>query len=161
MTSATRRARVLARAAVAAALFTWGPSINANASPSAGRSWTQYHANPTGTGVALAIRTVVTSHRKWTSPEVDGQLYGEPLVFAGAVYVATENDTVYALSSATGRVIWQRHVATAVPSSSIPCGNISPRVGITGTPVVDPARNEIFVVADEFVRGKSAHFSWD
>jgi hypothetical protein len=44
-----------------------------------------------------------------------------------------------------------------VPSGNLPCGNISPTVGITSTPVVDAARNEIFVVADELVNGRPRH----
>ena len=32
-----------------------------------------------------------------------------------------------------------------VPATSLPCGNIAPTVGITGTPVIDQARHEIFV----------------
>ena len=76
---------------------------------------------------------------------------------AGRVYVATENDTVYALSATTGKVAWSRHLATPVPASSLPCGDIAPTVGITGTPVIDPARGEIFVVADEESHGRPAH----
>jgi outer membrane protein assembly factor BamB len=34
---------------------------------------------------------------------VDGQLYGQPLVYGGRVYAATENDTVYALAADSGR----------------------------------------------------------
>ena len=71
--------------------------------------------------------------------------------------MATENDTVYALSAATGAVVWSTHLATPVPASLLPCGDISPTVGITGTPVIDAARGEIFVVADELVNGKAAH----
>ena len=70
------------------------------------------------------------------------------------IYVATENDTVYALSASTGKVVWSRHLATPVPASSLPCGDITPSVGITGTPVIDPARAEIFVVADELAHGQ-------
>jgi hypothetical protein len=44
-----------------------------------------------------------------------------------------------------------------VPSAALPCGDISPTVGITGTPVIDEARGEIFVVADELVKGRPAH----
>jgi polyvinyl alcohol dehydrogenase (cytochrome) len=54
--------------------------------------------------------------------------------------------------------VWSRHVASAVPSSLLPCGDISPTVGITGTPVIDPSRNEIFIVADEDVHGSPEHF---
>jgi outer membrane protein assembly factor BamB len=88
---------------------------------------------------------------------LDGQLYGEPLVSSGDVFVATENDTVYALSTSNGRVIWSTHIATPVPSSALPCGDISPSVGITGTPVIDPSRNELFVVADELANGRPTH----
>ena len=88
---------------------------------------------------------------------MDGQIYGEPLVYAGRVYVATENNTVYALSAATGAVAWSAHLGPPVPAGSLPCGDITPTVGITGTPVIDQARGEIFVVADELVGGKPAH----
>jgi outer membrane protein assembly factor BamB len=94
----------------------------------------------------------------WTSPNLDGQIYGQPLVFGHRVYVATENNTVYALSTATGAVQWKNHLGKPVPASTLPCGNIAPSVGITGTPVIDPARHEIFVVTDEYRAGSPAHF---
>ena len=78
-------------------------------------------------------------------------------MYAGRVFVATENDTVYALSAATGAVAWSTHLGRPVPAASLPCGDITPTVGITGTPVIDPARGEIFVVADELADGKPAH----
>ena len=120
-------------------------------------SWTVYHHDAAGTGVASSVTAVDTSRRAWTSPALDGHLYGEPLVSAGRIYVATENDTVYALSPATGAVLWSAHLGSPVPAGSLPCGDIAPTVGITGTPVIDPARGEIFVVADELVHGRPAH----
>ena len=129
---------------------------HASASPGAG-SWTVYHGDPAGTGVAAPGGRVDTGSRAWTSAALDGEIYGEPLVSAGRVYVATENNTVYALSATTGAVAWSRHLATPVPSSALPCGDISPTVGITGTPVIDPGRGEIFVVADEVAHGRPAH----
>jgi outer membrane protein assembly factor BamB len=120
-------------------------------------SWAVYHQNPAGTGVAPAVTAVDTRTRAWTSPTLDGAIYGEPLAYAGRVYVATENDTVYALSSVTGRPLWARHLGKPVPAGSLLCGDIVPAVGITGTPVIDPSRGEIFVVADELVRGRAAH----
>jgi outer membrane protein assembly factor BamB len=116
-----------------------------------------YHGDSSGLGVAAGVTSVDTSRRAWTSPAVDGQLYGEPLVWDGRIYVATENDTVYALSASTGAVVWSVHLASPVPSASLPCGDISPTVGITGTPVIDRSRNEIFVVADEERNGTAAH----
>jgi PQQ-like domain len=119
--------------------------------------WTVYHGDRAGSGVAQSVSSVDTGTRAWTSPPLDGQLYGEPLVDGGRVYVATENDTVYALSSSTGAVVWSNHLASPVPASSLPCGDIEPTVGITGTPVVDEARGELFVVADELKQGAPAH----
>jgi polyvinyl alcohol dehydrogenase (cytochrome) len=129
------------------------------ASPAGGSSsWTVYHGNPAGDGVAAPVTAVDTMTRAWTSPALDGQIYGEPLVYAGRVYVATENDTVYALSAATGAVAWSTHVGRPVPAGYLPCGDISPTVGITGTPVIDQARNEIFAVADVLAGGGPAHW---
>jgi outer membrane protein assembly factor BamB len=116
-----------------------------------------YHDDPVGDGVAPGAGAVDTNTRVWTSPTLDGQIYGEPLVYAGRVYVATENDTVYALSASTGAVAWSAHLGSPVPSSSLPCGDITPSAGITGTPVIDPSRGEIFVVADELTGGSPAH----
>ena len=155
--------RRLAAGLAALAGLAWaagGASAGASAAspgPANAVSWTVYHDSPQGTGVAAPVTAVDTSTRVWTSPALDGELYGEPLVFAGRVYVATENDTVYALSAATGAVVWSAHLGSPVPSTSLPCGDITPTVGITGTPVIDPARGEIFVVADEMVNGSPAH----
>jgi outer membrane protein assembly factor BamB len=133
-----------------------GPAYAAGLASPAG-SWTVYHGNAAGTGVAAPVAAVDVATRAWTSPALDGPVYGEPLVYAGRVYVATENDTVYALSAATGAVSWSRHLGRPVPATSLPCGDISPTVGITGTPVIDPSRAEIFVVADELADGRPAH----
>jgi outer membrane protein assembly factor BamB len=121
-------------------------------------SWTVYHGDPAGSGNARSVTSVRVRSRVWTSPALDGQLYGQPLVFGHRVYVATENNTVYALSAATGAVVWSTHLGKPVPASTLPCGNITPTVGITGTPVIEPARHEIFVVADEYRSGQPAHF---
>ena len=140
-----------------------GPAAAAVASPPAGGgsagpgSWTVYHGDPAGDGVAPPVAAVDTKAPVWTSPAVDGQIYGEPLVYAGHVFIATENNTVYALSAATGAVTWSTHLGVPVPAGSLPCGDITPTVGITGTPVIDRSRNEIFVVADKLAGGKPLH----
>jgi outer membrane protein assembly factor BamB len=120
-------------------------------------SWTVYHGAADGSGVAAGVTFVDLSGRAWSSPTLDGQLYGEPLVSGNHVFVATENDTVYALNASDGAVAWSTHLGTPVPSTTLPCGNIAPTVGITGTPVVDEARSEVFVVADEDLGGRPAH----
>ena len=155
------RATVLGLLALSGLLIVTGPGASgatrAGTSTEVCCSWTVYHGDAAGSGVSNSASAVVTSAPAWTSPALDGQLYGEPLVSGGDVYVATEEDTVYALSSTTGAVVWSTHIASPVPSSKLPCGDISPFVGITGTPVIDPSRNEIFVVADELLNGGPAH----
>jgi len=146
---------------VAAAL--WLPGATpAGAAPGpdtapATSSWTVYHQDAEGTGVDQSGVTFSPADPAWTSPVLDGQLYGEPLEYAGRVYAATENDTVYALAADTGAVLWSEHLGTPVPASDLPCGDIGPTVGITGTPVIDAHRGEIFVVADEVVAGQVTH----
>ncbi len=96
------------------------------------------------------------------SYSVDGQLYAQPLyvpnvkisgVTHNVVYVATENDSVYAFD-ADGTVttpLWKTNFlstgTTTVLSSELGCGLISPNIGITGTPVIDPRTNTLYVVA--------------
>jgi outer membrane protein assembly factor BamB len=118
-----------------------------------GSNWTTYHGNALATGVDAAPTDLMPTRRAWTSPVLDGELYGEPLVANGRVVAATENDTVYVMAAKSGHILWSRHLATPVPSHDLPCGDISPTVGITGTPVVDAARHEIFVDADTMISG--------
>jgi outer membrane protein assembly factor BamB len=131
-----------------ATLASIGTGWTASAANTPETNWTVYHHDPAGRGVAAPIK-LGHAHRAWVSPALDGQLYGEPLVAGSVVIVATENDTVYALNARTGRVRWSTHVGTPVASASLPCGDITPTLGITSTPVIDMARGEVFVVADE------------
>ena len=57
--------------------------------PAASGSWTVYHRDADGRGVAGPVAAVNTTTRAWTSPALDGEIYGEPLVSSGRVYVAT------------------------------------------------------------------------
>jgi outer membrane protein assembly factor BamB len=122
----------------------------------AGSGWTVYHGDAEASGLQAAQTRLLPSQQAWTSPVLDGQLYGEPLVADGRVIAATENDTVYVMAARSGRVLWSRHLADPVPSGDLPCGDISPVVGITGTPVIDLARHEIFVDADTLIKGPSS-----
>jgi hypothetical protein len=84
-------------------------------------------------------------------------VYGEPLIYGGQVFVATENDTVYALSATTGAVAWSDHLGSPVPAGALPCGDITPTVGITSTMVIDPATGELFASAATTSGGGVAH----
>lgn len=83
---------------------------------------------------------------------VTGSVYAQPLFWqapgasTGQVIVATETNAVYALSGATGVAAWQTQLAPAVPQSALPCGDIDPE-GVTGTPVIDPVKQTLYLDA--------------
>jgi outer membrane protein assembly factor BamB len=92
---------------------------------------------------------------KWTQ-KVDAPVYAQPLYFNGTTFIATENNTVYALSSTTGSIEWSNHLGTPVQSLVPPleCNNnpqqapdIRPTIGITGTPVIDPVSGTLYVAS--------------
>ena len=80
---------------------------------------------------------------------ISGHVYAQPLFWKpksakrGLVVVATESNNVYALDEANGKVVWQNLIGNAMPLSQLPCGNIDP-MGITGTPVIDPATGTLY-----------------
>ena len=108
--------------------------------------WTTYHRDNLRTGYIASTPDPHRLTRSW-GRQLDGAVYAEPLVVGNRVIVATEGDSLYALNSATGSVQWHTHVGTPVPQSSLPCGDIDP-LGITGTPVYDPATGLVFAVAE-------------
>lgn len=83
----------------------------------------------------------------WTR-DLGGEVAGQPLVIGSTVVAATEGDAVYALSRTSGAVLWHTSVGTPVPQSGQPCGNLFP-LGITSTPVYDPASETVYVVAQD------------
>ena len=121
-------------------------------------SWTVYHGDPEGTGVAASVAAVDTATRAWTSPVLDGQLLGEPLVTSRTdLRGHGERHRLLPVRRHRARSSGRPTSANPVPASSLPCGDIRPTVGITGTPVIDTSRSEIFAVADELVGGEPAH----
>jgi polyvinyl alcohol dehydrogenase (cytochrome) len=82
---------------------------------------------------------------------VDGQIYAQPLIAGGRIYIATENNSLYAFTTG-GRLVWRRHLGAPVPGGDLPCGNINPS-GITGTPVI--ANGRLYAVA--FLRNGHRH----
>ena len=87
---------------------------------------------------------------------LDDQVDAQPLVMPGVlitagnyqgthdvVYVATENNTVYAIDVHTGTVLLNPNFGPPVVYP-LGCGNNGPNVGITSTPVIDPGSNTLY-----------------
>lgn len=136
---------VLLGLAIAAALVVPAPATVQRA-VAVSSGWTTYHYDNARDGNDTGEPSMGGSiQNTWTSSTVDGSIYAEPLVYAGLVYIATENNTIYALNETTGAVVWSHHLATPVAGSSLYCGNIG-TVGITGTPVIDSNAQVIYAV---------------
>jgi outer membrane protein assembly factor BamB len=75
---------------------------------------------------------------------------------SGTVIVATENNVVTALDENTGLPVWSTTLGTPDPHTDT-CGNINP-VGVTSTPVIDPATGTLYVEAFvDAANGAGAH----
>jgi hypothetical protein len=134
-----------------------------------------YHNNKQRTGSNTLETTLTpanvnsTQFGKLFSQAVDGFLYAQPLYIPNVniaglgihnvVYVATMNDSVYAFDadSKTGtnaKPLWRVSFIdiadgiTTVPTVDVACTDpISTKIGIMGTPVIDPIGGTLYVVA--------------
>ncbi|HEY5101592.1 MAG TPA: PQQ-binding-like beta-propeller repeat protein [Steroidobacteraceae bacterium] len=82
---------------------------------------------------------------------VDGKVDAQPLYLSklavgasshNVVYVATENDSVYAFDADTGASLWHASMLAAGESTGgMPggCAQVTPTIGVTSTPVIDRA----------------------
>lgn len=78
------------------------------------------------------------------------------------VYVATQNDSVYAFDADTGTQLWYASMldgGTTASGSNLPCGTSVGfyQEGIPGTPVIDPATNTMYLVAKTVRNGTVRH----
>lgn len=113
--------------------------------------------NPNEPALTQAIVTGNTFHKQF-STQVNGAVYAQPLVlpsvvisgttYTDVVYVATEQDAVYAISASSGKIIWKDNLVptgyTFLNSTTDlnGCTTILPGdVGVTGTPVIDVSQN--------------------
>jgi uncharacterized protein YjdB len=136
-----------------------------------------------GESILTPANVNTTTFGKLFSQAVDGNVYAQPLYvpnvsIAGGthnvLYVATEGDSVYAFDadSNTGTsagVLWHAsmldtahgaaagattmNVASALPG----CTDLTPQVGITSTPVIDPSTGTIYVEAKSEENGAFIH----
>ena len=123
------------------------------------------------TGQTLTETTLTTANVNSTlfgkkfSFSVDQEIYGQPLYVANVkiankgthnvVYVATENDSVYAFDAAGSpkSPLWHVNFTNAGQGiTAVPCSDnggcaISTVIGITGTPVIDATTKTMYLVS--------------
>src|ERR1700722_5293314 len=127
----------------------------------------QYDNARTGTNLnetTLTPRNVNVQHLgKLFTLHVDGDVYTQPLFLGGVeipgkgrhdvLFIATEHDSVYAFDAYgnPSTPLWQasflKDGLTAVPARDADCPFISPEIGITSTPVIDPDTGTLYVLA--------------
>ena len=127
-----------------------------------------YHNDIARTGQNLTETTLTSSNvnsakfGKLGFYSVDGLVDAEPL-YASSVsvptkgthnllIVPTENDSVYAFDADSGATIWQITTLKTgeTASDDRSCGQVSPEIGVTSTPVIDRAQGPngaVYVVA--------------
>ncbi len=128
-----------------------------------------YHNDNTRSGINSSETTltpanvnVVSFGKRGTVP-VQGYVFGQPLYISNMtmsdgtvhnlVVVATEHDQVYGIDADTYQVMWQRSLLdsqgliTPIPTSDVNCTVLGTEVGVTGTPVIDPSSETVYLVA--------------
>ncbi len=110
---------------------------------------------------------------RFTLP-VDDKVYAQPLYVSSVpvggqlprhnlLIVATEHDVVYAFDADSGAQMWQTSLlgANEVWSDDRNCGDLTPDIGVTGTPVIDRGvlpYGRIYVVAMSKTAGSTTYF---
>ena len=115
--------------------------------------------------ILLSLSNVSSSQfGKLSAFSVDGYIQAQPLYMYGlsinggthnVVFVATMNNSVYAIDADTGTQLWQMNLGTPVPSATEGCSGVTGfnQVGILGTPVIDPSSNTIYFAAKTYGTG--------
>jgi hypothetical protein len=143
-----------------------------------------YHNDNSSSGQNLAVLKLTpaninsTSFGKLFTTYVDGQVYAQPLVMTNVnittgpqpgihnvAVVCTEHDDVYAIDASTGVIQWHDSFInptagiTPVPSPDVNTSDLSPEIGITSTPVIDPATNTLYMTTNtKEINGTDNHY---
>jgi hypothetical protein len=143
-------------------------TLTVNAAAPATTDVLTYHNDVARTGQNLAETTLTTSNvtsakfGKLGFYPVDGLVDAEPLYASNVVVpnngthnvliVPTEHDSVYAFDADSGATIWHVSMLKSgeTTSDNRGCGQVTPEIGVTSTPVIDRTRGPngaIYVVA--------------
>jgi Immunoglobulin I-set domain/PQQ-like domain len=152
-------------------------TLTVNAAQTSSVNVLTYHNDVARTGQNLNESILTTANVKSANfglvgnLSVDAGVDAEPLYVSNlsvgggvhnVVYVVTENDSVYAFDADTFAQLWHVSVlgANETASDNRGCGQVSPIIGITSTPVIDlsaAAHGEIFLVAMSLDNGGNYH----
>jgi hypothetical protein len=139
-----------------------------------------FHNDVERTGQNLSETILTTTNVNSTSfglvgtITVDGLVDAEPLYVGGltisgathnVVFIATENDSVYAFDADTFTMLWRNQLLSGtspaeVASDNHGCDQVVPIIGVTATPVIDlnaGPNGTIFVVAMSKTSGGTYH----
>lgn len=144
------------------------PTATATATSAVPTDVLTYHNDIERTGQNLTEQTLTPSNVKTSfgqlfQDSVDGLVDAQPLIKTqvaipgkgthNVLYVVTENDSVYAFDAdASGPPLWQVSVLGTgeAASDNRACSQVTPEIGITSTPVIDPSagpNGTIYLVA--------------
>ena len=135
-----------------------------------------YHNDVGRTGANLAEKVLTPANVSAANFGIlsflptDGLVDAEPLYVSNlrmadgvhnVLYVATENDSIYAFDADTLAPLWKTFVAGSGETAGDDhgCNQVAPHVGVTSTPVIDPAAGRhgtIFAIA--MSRDAAGHF---
>jgi len=135
--------------------------------PAASQDVLTYHRDNLRTGWFSAETQLNVSNVNPTSfgllkkVTLDGRVDAEPLYVSqqtiqnkgthNVVYVATENNSVYAIDADDGSALWKRHFGRPVSYTYKSYDdNVYPLMGILSTPVIDRTAGNLYFVADVY-----------
>jgi len=90
--------------------------------------------------------------------QLNGQIYAQPLLVGNVLFVATETDWIYGLNPLTGAIEWSRKIGTPYRDLSLGCADLTPSIGVTSTPTVDPSTGIVYLVDQAYVAGQIGWF---
>jgi outer membrane protein assembly factor BamB len=97
---------------------------------------------------------------------LQGQIYAQPLTANGTLLVVTEDNWAYGVDPVTGAVRWEKQFGVPVdaseePGAPVKCTDLTPHVGITGTPVIDTEHNIAYFVSTLYTKeGAEPESGW-
>ena len=142
-------------------------TLQLNSAVASGTDVTTFKNDQARTGQNLTETLLATSNVNSTTfgllrnLPVTGKVDAQPLYLSqlsinatmhNVVFVATEHDLVYAFDSDNGATLWSVSLLAngESPSDDRNCGQVSPEIGVTATPVIDRSAGPhgvIYVVA--------------